>query len=413
MKICFVCPYTPTLVRTRPFNLVRTLVRHGHQVTLATLWENEQERQAQSELARLGVEIITAYLSRARSALNLLQAVVRRQPLQSLYCWHSGLARQIVSRFITSPWDVVHVEHLRGAEYGLYLRHVARMPVPIVWDSVDCISFLFDQAMRSSRHSFGRWITRLELPRTRRHEAKLLGCFERVLVTSPQDRAAFVALADSLAQPYNPHHLQVLSNGVDLDYFRCETAPRDPHTLVLTGKMNYHANVTAALYLVNEIMPRVWQVFPDACVEIVGQNPPPQIQRLAQQSGGHVQVTGTVIDIRPFLARATLAVAPILYGAGIQNKVLEAMAMATPVVATSKAVSALKAQSGVELLVADTPDDFAHAILQLLRDATLRESLGRQGRCYVEEHHNWHKITSQLEQVYESVVVAKDWKGGD
>jgi glycosyltransferase involved in cell wall biosynthesis len=164
---------------------------------------------------------------------------------------------------------------------------------------------------------------------------------------------------------------------------------------------------------VNEIMPRVWQVFPDACVEIVGQNPPPQIQRLAQQSGGHVQVTGTVIDIRPFLARATLAVAPILYGAGIQNKVLEAMAMATPVVATSKAVSALKAQSGVELLVADTPDDFAHAILQLLRDATLRESLGRQGRCYVEEHHNWHKITSQLEQVYESVVVAKDWKGGD
>jgi len=198
------------------------------------------------------------------------------------------------------------------------------------------------------------------------------------------------------------HPIQVLPNGVDLDYFQPRVGARDARTIILTGKMSYHANVTAALYLVNEIMPRVWQSEPAARVQIVGQNPTSAVRALAQAHPQRVEVTGGVVDIRPRLAQATLAVAPILYGAGIQNKVLEAMALATPVVATSKAVAALAVQRETQVLVGDHPDELAQHMIRLLTAPSLCERLGSQGRRYVEQQHDWHKITQELECVYRS-----------
>ncbi len=415
MNILFVCPYTPTLIRMRPFNFIRTLAQRGNAVTLATVWENQTEFAALRELSALGIRVIAEPLTRAQSGVNVLRAAMVGKPMQSLYSWSPALARRLANELANgaSRFDVIHVEHLRGAEYGL---HIKARRLPVIWDSVDCISFLFEQAARLSASPFGKIAARLELPRTRAYEAKLLGAFDRMLVTSEQDKTAFIELARRDANHFadtRARQISVLQNGVDLAYFVPTSAPRDSHTIVMTGKMSYHANATAAIYLVNQVMPRVWAQMPDVRVLIVGQRPPKQVIALGRQYVDRVTVTGEVPDVRPFLAQATLAIAPIVYGAGIQNKVLEAMAMATPVVATAKAVSALKVQHGKELLVANTPDDFAQAILHLLRDATWRERLGRQGRCYVEEHHDWNKITAQLEQIYESVVVTKDWKRKD
>ena len=122
-------------------------------------------------------------------------------------------------------------------------------------------------------------------------------------------------------------HITVLPNGVDLDYFCPSPEPRRPATVVISGKMSYHANVTAALHLVEGIMPLVWRERPGVKVTIVGANPPRPIRQLAQRFPGQVEVTGTVPDVRPYLRRASLAAAPVPYGAGIQNKVLEAMAL--------------------------------------------------------------------------------------
>lgn len=392
-------PYAPTIVRTRPYNLVRTLAQRGHTITLATVWENEAERSVLQTFVAQGIRVIAEPLTRAQILRNLLTAWLCGQPLQSLYSWQPRLARRLVAEATHAAWEVVHVEHLRGAKYGLALRHAF---LPIVWDSVDCISFLFEQAQRMSRNPFGRLVTRLELPRTRRHEATLLEQFAQVLVTSPLDRVAFEKLHDSRsAQACSIH---VLPNGVDLDYFRPRAESRDSRTIILTGKMSYHANVTAALYLVNQVMPLVWRRVPEARVEIVGQNPTRAVRALAQKHPQRVIVTGTVTDIRPYLARATVAVAPMLYGAGIQNKILEAMAMTTPVVASARAVAALAVQPEHEVLIGDDAEALSYQIIRLFENDKWREQIGQQGRCYVERQHDWNKITIQLEQVYQHVL---------
>ncbi|HEX9077704.1 MAG TPA: glycosyltransferase, partial [Anaerolineae bacterium] len=176
MKILFVVPYTPTRIRTRPYNLIRTLARRGHAVTLATLWENEQERQALRELEEDGILVISSRLTKTRSIWNSLLALPTKTPLQAVYCWQPGLLREMNSRLAQGP-DVIHVEHLRGARYGLWAKSripSIGSPVPVVWDSVDCISYLFDQAARKSGSPLSRAVTRLELGRTRRYEGWLV-----------------------------------------------------------------------------------------------------------------------------------------------------------------------------------------------------------------------------------------------
>jgi glycosyltransferase involved in cell wall biosynthesis len=273
----------------------------------------------------------------------------------------------------------------------------------VVWDSVDCISYLFDQAVQYRHGLAARMLTHLELGRTRRHEAWLTGQFDHVLVTSLADKSALEQLAETYAgQAGIRAPISVLSNGVDLAYFRPHEAARRAGQIVFSGKMSYHANVTAALYLVNEVMPLVWTEKPESQLVIAGSRPPQSITDLAAAHQGRVIVTGYLEDLRVPLQESSAAAAPLLYGAGIQNKVLEAMACATPVVATPRAVAALTVTPGVDCLVADTPLAFAAALLRLLGDGALRARMGEDGRRYVELNHDWTQIVKELEFVYQT-----------
>ena len=402
MRILYLVPYTPTPIRTRPYNLLRALLRGGHQITLATLTENQDEQRFLQEFAQAGLKIIQAPLSRPRRLINLAQALVSGEPLQARYSWNSKLFREIISELTlnSSTWDIIHVEHLRGARYGSLIRKYYpnhKPALPVVWDSVDSISLLFEQAARSSQSAFGRWVTRFELPRTRRYERRLANSFDQVLVTSSLDRDAFRKLAGE-AIP-----LSVLPNGVDLEHFAPGDRLRNSGEIIFTGKLSYHANITAALYLVREIMPFVWKKQPSATVQLVGKDPPASLRELPREDA-RIQVTGTVADMRPYLQGARLSVAPLPYGAGIQNKVLEAMACGTPVVANSQAVSALQALPGKEILVADTPQRLAECILALLADEAFSRAVGEAGRAYAQKHHDWNAICSQLENIYLTAI---------
>ena len=424
MKILFIVPYTPTLIRVRPYALLRTLVRRGHSITLATLWQNEQERHALGTLEALGIEVIAQPLSRVRSLWNCAWALPSQAPIQAAYCWQPHFAQQLRQLIHQRSFDLIHVEHLRGARYALHLQQGAASAgktTPIIWDSVDCISHLFTQAAERSRSRAGRLMTHLELARTRRYEGWLLRQFDQVLVTSASDREALLALAARSCaataknamrkglreqdQRTDIGSVAVLPNGVDLDGFYQTGARKAEKTLVFSGKMSYHANVTAALYLVQEIMPQVWASDPTVRVQLVGKDPPAQIRALATgEASSHadqVVVTGEVPDMQPYLSRATLAVAPLLYGAGIQNKVLEAMACGTPVIASPHASSGLQAKAGRDLLVAHNATDFAANILALLDNPTQRTQLAQAGRAYVEQTHTWDAIGAQLEAIYD------------
>lgn len=152
-------------------------------------------------------------------------------------------------------------------------------------------------------------------------------------------------------------------------------------------------------------MPRVWERRADVQLYIVGKDPDISIQRLGEHP--QIKVTGTVNDIRPYLGSATAAVVPQLYGAGIQNKVLEAMACGTPVVATSGAVSALNTQAGVEVLTADTPENFASRVVELINNPTLQRQIGSAGQAYVKDKHSWSAIAGALEEIYLATIDSK------
>ncbi len=318
-----------------------------------------------------------------------------------MYSWQPSLARQLAEIFEkkTSDFDIVHVEHLRGSQYGVFLKH--RFPaVPIVWDSVDCISYLFEQAVSQSNSMTGKAIMRFELERTRKAEGYLVSFFDHVLVTSASDKNALLKLALTEERAAS---LSVLSNGVDLDYFQPNRSiKREPETIIFSGKMSYHANISMVEYLVAEIMPRIWKRRPATQLVVVGKDPPADVKNLA--TNPLITITGTVDDIRPFLWRSTVAVVPLVYGAGIQNKILEAMATETPVVATSKAASALGAVPGRDILVADAPDDFSLEVLRLIENKDFRQETASRGLMYVQNYHNWDIVVTQLLERYEETI---------
>jgi glycosyltransferase involved in cell wall biosynthesis len=272
---------------------------------------------------------------------------------------------------------------------------------PVVWDSVDCISLLFKQAAERSKRIVSRWMTQFELGRTRRYEGWLARQFPRVLVTSKHDREG---LLEVMPRGASGEHIRVLPNGVDLAYYTPFGAQQEKEcaTLVISGKMSYHANVTMTLNFAENILPLIWSKRPDVKLMVVGKDPTPALRALAKNPS--IQVTGTVDDIRPYLHRATLAVTPIMYGAGIQNKVLEAMACGLPVVSTAKAVSALNVAPGSDLMVADSPEEMSNAVLRLLDEPELRAQMGQAGRKYVEKNHQWSCIAARLEEVYHEVI---------
>jgi lipopolysaccharide/colanic/teichoic acid biosynthesis glycosyltransferase len=376
---------------------------------VATLWTDEAERTAVESLAEEGFEILSRRLRPARAGWNCLRCLMTSEdPLQAAFSWQPSLARALHGYLRSHDVDIVHVEHLRGTRFAVdlasHFRGAAR--APIVWDAVDCITHLFSETLRHGRSGRGRWMARLDLERTRRSESTLPLRFDRTVVCSEPDRARFLRLlrAEETGTDLSIPPIEIVRNGVDLSYFTPTDEEREPATLVMSGKMSYHANVTGALYLIRDVMPRVWSRRPDAKLAIVGKAPPRTLRHLAEREPDRIDVTGYVPDIRPYLRRATLSVVPVLYGAGTQLKVLEAMACGTPVVSTAVGADGLRLTHGQNVVVADEPEVMADEIIDLLARPDRRERLGWAGRCFVERGHSWEGSARRMESIYQGVL---------
>jgi glycosyltransferase involved in cell wall biosynthesis len=236
-------------------------------------------------------------------------------------------------------------------------------------------------------------IARLEASRLQGYERWLTGQFPATLVISRRDQALF--------QAGNPHasRINLVPLGLPIHPIN-STHVRQQDTIVMTGTFNYHPNVASALYFVKTIFPLIRQERPKIRLQLVGANPTRAIQALHSES---VEVTGFVPSIAEYLQQATVALAPVLYGAGMNIKVMEAFLSETPLVATSAAVAGLDVKDQEHLLVADQPAAFAQAVLRLLDDPALREHIARTGRHYVEEHHDIQKTTQRLIEIYQEV----------
>jgi glycosyltransferase involved in cell wall biosynthesis len=407
LRILFIVPYIPDLIRVRSYNFLRALTQRGHRVSVVAIDDGSDRVDHLEDFDRICEKLSIIALPRIRKALNVLRALPGQEPLQAAFAWQPRAfsTDPLLSKVEGRGWDfdLVHVEHMRGARYGLQLQTRLRarnLRTPIIFDSVDCLTALFQMTAIHAPRLASRWIARLERGRYERFEPRLASMFTRTLVTSSSDRSALIALDPSVI---NAERILVVPNGVDTTQF--SPVPGQDHvqpTLIMTGKMSYHANEAMCHHFVEDILPLIWRSKPGVRLLIVGKKPPTSIRAFARDP--RILVTGGVPEMSHYFRQAQVAVAPLVYGMGIQNKVLEAMACGLPVIATSQAVSALEVQNGREIIIEDAPQAFARKVVELLDAPERRARLAERGRKYVERNHDWNKVAERLEEIYLDVV---------
>ncbi len=242
-----------------------------------------------------------------------------------------------------------------------------------------------------------RWIYALEGRRLLAHERRIAHAFEHSLVCTDEERADF-----QRAIPGAP--VSTVKNGVDFDYFSPGGGPRTPGNMVFTGVMDYLPNVDAVTWFASEILPRVQAALPHASFTICGSRPAPAVQALATRPG--IAVTGRVPDVRPYLDAAELFVAPLRIARGIQNKVLEAMAMELPVVASLAAWTGTGMERGTTIEASDDPQGFADHVVNLLQDPARRAAMGLAGRAAVIRDYAWSVQMRALDAAIEAARAA-------
>lgn len=369
-------------------------------MTVIALCMDEREVVEMQRLEKEGLTIRAIQEKRSRQFLRGLSALGTSLPFQVAFGAVPRLRREVAACLANEHFDVLHVEALRtlGALPGT-------VSIPTIWDEVDCMSQSYEQGARFGATAMLRLIGQTEAERIRAFERLQLRRFSQILVASERDRQALLSLATQSSDRTRRHPLAditVLPNGIDQSYFHPYDGPRQPGRLVFSGTMNFHANIAALFTLVEEIMPRIWEQRPDARLSIVGSNPSARIRRLAHDP--RITVTGFVSDMRSYIAEAQVAVSPLPYATGIQNKILEAMALGTPVVTSSSSSAGLQAIPDRDLLVADNPQAFAASVLKLMDDQILWKRLSESGQAYISNYHNWDTIVEQLSSVYYRVI---------
>lgn len=392
MNILFIAPYVPSRIRVRPFQFIKELAKRHRIYVVALADIGVKETEGAEELADLVADLRVVPHSKCRGYLQSLLAIPTAVPMCAAFCWSRAMGAAVAKAYSDFRFDVVHLEHLRAAHFARYCGDI-----PVVFDSVDCLTSLFSQMAGMKKNPLAKLIMLEEAWKLRSYEPRILRRFNRVIVTSDSERENLLRLGA-------PSNTNVVPNGVDTDYFAPMNVDKVDRRIVFSGKMSYAPNAQAAIWFAEKVLPILRSKWSDTQFVIVGSRPPTSVRKLADVPG--VTVTGHVNDIRPYLASSVLAVAPMQTAVGVQNKVLEALAMALPVVASPLATRAI----GVDtpgLLEADTPQEVADAISSLFDNPSAAAEMGKAGRDAVARKFSWTSSASILERIYAEVLEEK------
>ena len=385
MKILFIVPYLPSILRVRPFQLIQYLSKK-HEITVVSLIQPAWTSKFLDDLKPFCKDIYAIDLKRSTCIVNSLQALPSRKPMSIAYFSSSEMESQVSQLMRESKFDLIHTEHIRAAPYAVEYRGL-----PKLFDAVDSLALAYE---RGWRNRFGGLINRVvafeEWLKYRTYEPKMIRIFDKVIVSSPSDQK-YLSIEPGPA-------VEVIPNGVDRNYFYWYDQARESNSIVFVGQMGYYVNVDSVLNFYNSAFREIQKQIPDLHFSIVGADPKKSIRKLAKDPA--VEVTGYVNDIRPYITKAAVFICPMVCGSGIQNKMLHAMAMGTPVVTSSIAIQALQVKDGEHLLVADEPQKFANAVISMMTNKNLRQKIVANAREYIQENHNWDIIGRKLEAVY-------------
>jgi polysaccharide biosynthesis protein PslH len=382
-------PYPPHRGdKLKIFNLIRQLSRR-HSITLLSFISSREEVAYVEDLGRYCADIRTVYLPPWRSVWNCGMNALSPQPFQVAYFASRAMRRALAELLARKKFDLVHIHLIRMAQY-------AAVPIPgsiRVLDLTDAGSLYLQRFLRTTTHPLKKLFLREEHRRLQSYE-RILDQFDINLVCSDVDRNALLHHAPGAS-------IGILSNGIDLDYFTSNNdVSQNPYRIIFTGNMLYYPNTDGIVHFANEVFPIIRARVPKAELYIVGQAPPARVRKLA---GADIVVTGFVPDIKEYYLQSAVAIAPIRFGAGTLNKILEPMALGIPVVSTPIGVEGLPVSSGRDLLVAESTADFAQAVVRLLEDPDLRQRIADSGQSIVRKLYDWKVIAGQLESYYSQV----------
>jgi polysaccharide biosynthesis protein PslH len=400
MRILYITngfPYPLTSGYLRHYFFIKELSR-SHRITLLSIVNASFAPEHAAAMAPF-TERIETFMARARRGSRL------RKTLDRLGSWMRG--EHAVMQMRTAIIELLARERFDAVVFSgkPTYRAIAGLDLPpVVADLCDAASLRFRGELRYAS-PWKRPLLWMEDRQVRRSERGILSQADYAVFASARDRAALVGDAAAAGL--------VVPNGVDLAYWRRTSRTLGSDTLVLTGAMNYPPNTDAALLLAHDILPAVRRRVPGARALIVGHSPTPALLRAGRQPG--VAVTGFVDDVRPFLEEATVFVAPLRFGAGIQNKLLEALAMEIPTIASPLAAAGLRTADGEAppVRTADEVGQYVDEIVDQFEASRLDPAPHAAGRDYVRRHFSWAASAARLSAILDDVVRGRGEAGPD
>ncbi len=377
------------------YYLGRELQQRGHSVDLLAFADRPSDFDEQPHYAHLfnSVELIPEPDRPSTLYTQRLRDPDAHWPRRADDSWSPPMWRAIERRLDAAPYAVIQ---LFGGVHVYEFFHALR-GLPAVINPLDSASLFLRRALvheqlapRDRVERRAQWII------TRDYESWMFAPYARTVVVSDVDQKELLSL--------NPAYpVEVIPNGIDLDVFRPLPVERDPTTLIYVGDFLYAPNIDVAHQLAHDLLPRIRARVPNARLWLVGNEPSPELQALASDN---VIVTGYVPEIQPYLARATVFVSPLRLGAGIKNKVLQALAMGCPVVATPLSMDGIAVTDGHDALIADH-DGLVDATVRVLHDAELRQKLSTNGRALIEAQYSWMRVGQMYEALYAEVQASR------
>jgi sugar transferase (PEP-CTERM/EpsH1 system associated) len=403
MKILIVSPWYPWPPfdggRIRVLETLRYLSRH-HQVTLLASVMSAAEADDGSRLKEICAHVETSVLAPGAwpVARRLANGLLHRMPAVQSFYHDPRLAERLRRLTSQRSYDVIQIEFSYAAPYVRAVDPRRGAKTVLSMHNVESLRFgregnlglRLDRRLAAAwdRAFHGLW------------EQQALRPFDGIVSVSEPERAWVLARVPEAV-------VELVPNGVDTDHYRPQ-APPDPEApprLVFTGAMHYPPNVDAALWFTEQVWPRLRRLVPDLCFEIVGRDPDPRVLALRRAPG--VVVTGAVADVRPYIANARAVVVPLHAGGGTRLKILEAMAMARPVVSTAFGAEGIAIAPGHNILIANDAEGFAAHVLTLLGSAERAALLGQAGRQLVETRYRWSTCLAGLDCLFRRLLGAR------
>jgi sugar transferase (PEP-CTERM/EpsH1 system associated) len=385
--LCQRLPYPPNKgERIQSFNMLRHLTQR-YRVLVGTVIDDPADKPGIETLRRMVHELCVVEAMKPWSFLRALPRWLLGQPVSFATFRSRTIERWLdeMERRYKPVAVVAHSSNISAYAVDGFKRDGANGPRRILhFSDLDSEKFV---AYAARSRGVMRWILQVEARRVRREERRLIRHADAVGFVSDDEANLCRSIIDQHAE-----RVFTLSNGVDTTIFDPQRYPAPPFAkegpiFMFTGAMDYPPNVEAVIWFSRDVFPAIRTELPGAGFMIVGSNPPSEVRKLADNPG--IVVTGRVESTAAYLAHADVAVAPLLIARGLQNKVLEAMAMAKPVVVSKCALTGISAIGGQHLICAETVREWSEHCIGLIRDRERARRLGSAARRQVQEAHNW------------------------